>query len=89
MERYAGRLDDIQLLLTDVVMPGINGRVLAETLTGRRPGLKVLFMSGYTEDAVLGAQRREVQFLQKPFAPEVLRAKVREVLDLPPAVPAA
>ena len=89
MERYAGRLDDIQLLLTDVVMPGINGRVLAETLTTRRPSLKVLFMSGYTEDAVLGAQRRDVQFLQKPFAPDALRAKVREVLDTPPAVPAA
>ena len=89
MERFAGRLDDIQLLLTDVVMPGINGRVLAETLTTRRPSLKVLFMSGYTEDAVLGAQRRDVQFLQKPFAPDVLRAKVREVLDTPPAVPAA
>ena len=89
MERYAGSLDGIQLLLTDVVMPGINGRMLAETLTTRRPGLKVLFMSGYTEDAVLGAQGRDVQFLQKPFAPDVLRAKVREVLDTPPAVPAA
>lgn len=81
LERYGDRLDSVHLLLTDVVMPGINGRVLAERLVSRRPDLKVLFMSGYTEDAVLGARGPGVQFLQKPFAPDRLRTMVRQVLD--------
>ncbi len=81
LERYGNGLDGIDLLLTDVVMPGMNGRVLAERLTARRPALKVLFMSGYTEDAVLGAGARDVHFLQKPFTTDGLRAKVRQTLD--------
>jgi PAS domain S-box-containing protein len=84
LERFRAAIGAVDLLLTDVVMPGINGRVLAERLSALRPGLKVLFMSGYTEDAVLGARASDVRFLQKPFAPDALRAAVRQVLDAPP-----
>jgi len=77
--------DAIDLLLTDVMMPGINGRDLAELLLARRPSLRVLFMSGYAED-VLASDVGLVPgaaFLGKPFKPKVLVAKVREVLDSP------
>src|SRR5262249_41140960 len=75
----------IHLLVTDVVMPGLGGRELAERLTALCPGLRVLFLIGYTEDAVVrrGILREEVHFLQKPFSPLVLAHKVREVLDAP------
>jgi two-component system, cell cycle sensor histidine kinase and response regulator CckA len=75
--------ETFDLLLTDVVMPGMNGRALAEKLISRQPGLKVLYMSGYT-DSVIAAQGvldPGTQFLQKPFTEEILRRKVREVLD--------
>ena len=73
----------IHLLLTDVVMPGISGRVLAEQLQHSRPGIKILFMSGYSEEAVLlqGMQNLGAHFLQKPFTPEELGLRVREILD--------
>ena len=73
---------EIDLLLTDVIMSGMNGRRLAESLLKRRPGLVVLFMSGYTDDAILrhGVLDEGVPFLQKPFTPSVLRRKVSEVL---------
>jgi PAS domain S-box-containing protein len=73
----------IQLLITDVVMPKINGRELALELARRRPNIKVLYMSGYTDSAVLnsGILQGEVAFLQKPFTPAGLTEKVREVLE--------
>ena len=78
--RYAGALD---LLLTDVVMPGMNGRILAEQLLPRQPGMKVLYMSGYTDSFIAGhgVLRPGTHLLHKPFTEEVLIRKVREVLD--------
>lgn len=75
----------IDLLVTDVVMPEVGGRELAERLQRIRPGLKVLFMSGYTDDAVVrhGVQEAEVAFLQKPFSIEALVAKVQQVIEAP------
>jgi CheY-like chemotaxis protein len=75
----------IHLLVTDVVMPGLGGRATAERLAERHHGLRVLFVSGYTDDAVIrhGVLHDKVNFLQKPFTPAVLAWKVREVLDQP------
>ena len=75
--------DPIHLLLTDMVMPGLSGRELAEQLSPLRPDMKVLYMSGYTDDTVLrhGIQEEKMPFLQKPFVPDTLALKVREVLD--------
>jgi CheY-like chemotaxis protein len=78
--RFGGTLD---LLLTDVVMPGMNGRILAEQLLPRHPGMKVLYMSGYTDSFIAGhgVLEPETRLLHKPFTEEVLIQKVREVLD--------
>jgi PAS domain S-box-containing protein len=80
----------IHLLLTDVLMPGMSGRKLAESLIRQRPETKVLFMSGHTENAIVhhGVLQPGIAFIQKPFRLETLMHKVREVLDavqdLPP-----
>ena len=73
----------IHLLVSDVVMPHVGGRELAERLALTRPEMKVLFVSGYTDDAVVrhGVLATEMAFLQKPFTPRDLANKVREVLD--------
>ncbi|HXM37540.1 MAG TPA: PAS domain S-box protein [Gemmatimonadales bacterium] len=80
VERHGGTID---LLLTDVVMPGLSGRDLADQLQVRRPGIRVLYMSGYPGDAVVqhGTLPPGSAFLQKPFSPDTLARKVRDVLD--------
>jgi PAS domain S-box-containing protein len=77
---------DLHLLLTDVVMPEISGLELARRLAPGRPEMKVLFMSGYTDDAIdrKGVLAPGADFLPKPFSPEVLARRVREALDRPP-----
>jgi PAS domain S-box-containing protein len=76
----------IHLLLTDVILPGMNGKEVAERLKRLRPDVKVLFMSGYTADVIAhrGVLDRNVAFLRKPFSPEELAAKVRDVLSHSP-----
>src|SRR6266545_270846 len=80
VERHGG---PIHLLLTDVVMPGMSGRELAEQLAARRAGIRVLYMSGYPGDAITqgGTLAAGSAFLSKPFAPDGLARKVRDVLD--------
>ena len=79
-EQYKG---PIHLLVTDVVMPEMNGNELKERIQGLKPNIKVLFMSGYTANAIMhrGILESDVHFLQKPFSVNSLAGKVREVLD--------
>ena len=85
-ERHQGPLD---LLLTDVVMPRMSGRELAERMASLRPDLSVMYMSGYTDDAVIrhGVLGADTAFLQKPFTPAALVQRVRETLDLARRLP--
>ncbi|RUW84132.1 response regulator, partial [Mesorhizobium sp. M8A.F.Ca.ET.023.01.1.1] len=73
----------IALLFTDIVMPVMNGRKLAEEALARQPGLKVVFTTGFTRNAVVhnGVLDHDVHFLAKPFTIEQLAAKLRDVLD--------
>ena len=82
---HKGRID---LVATDVVMPEMNGSQLVAKVLEARPGIRVLFMSGYTDDEVVrrGVIDGQTAFLQKPFTPDLLAQKVRQVLDLPAAV---
>jgi CheY-like chemotaxis protein len=75
--------NSIDLLLSDVVMPQMNGRDLAERLQQQHPDMKILFMSGYTADVVAhqGVLDKGVNFIEKPFSPKTLADKLREVLD--------
>ena len=79
-EKYA---DEIHLLITDVVMPGMNGKELMERIEKLKPGIKILFMSGYTADIIAkrGVLSKGINFIQKPFLPKSLGMKVREALD--------
>jgi PAS domain S-box-containing protein len=83
--------DEIHALLTDVVMPGISGRILADQLKQKRPNVKVVFMSGYTGQRVGEKDILEPGslFLQKPFTREGLARKIREALDVPAVAPVA
>jgi len=76
------------MVLTDVVMPGMKGRELIERLTKLRSGIKVLYMSAYTEDVAInsGILRQGSAFIEKPFTADDLASKVREVLDTSIAV---
>ena len=76
-------VEEIHLLLTDVVMPEMNGRDLSAIIAELRPGIKILFMSGYTADVIAhhGVLDPHVKFIQKPFSIKNLAAKVREALD--------
>ncbi len=82
LEKHA---DSVDLLLTDVVMPNMSGRLLAEKVSTMAPRTRLLFMSGYSDDAIVhhGGMKEGVELLQKPFTPDALARKVREILDRP------
>jgi two-component system cell cycle sensor histidine kinase/response regulator CckA len=75
----------IHLVLTDVVMPRMGGPELVAAISRRRPAVRALFMSGYTDHAVVrdGLMEADVAFIQKPYTPDVLTRKIRDILDEP------
>ena len=75
----------VDLLLTDIVMPGMNGRQLADEMTGRQPSIRVLYMTGYSRNAIVHQGRLDagVSLLQKPITQLTLARRVRELLDKP------
>ena len=79
-EKHPGEID---LLITDVVMPTMNGRELKERIAALKPDIRVLYMSGYTADVIAhrGVLSEGTHFIQKPFSPSDLARKVRDVLD--------
>ena len=83
LELLTSHTGPIDLLLTDVVMPGMSGKALADQLLRTQPDLRAIFMSGYTDEAIAhhGVLDPDVAFLQKPFSPTILARKVRDVLD--------
>jgi two-component system NtrC family sensor kinase len=83
LEFIGGRAQRIDLLLTDIVMPGMNGRQLAELALAERPGMQVLFMTGYSRDAIVhqGRLERGVILIQKPISPPELSSRLRSMLD--------
>jgi two-component system, cell cycle sensor histidine kinase and response regulator CckA len=84
LEMARAHAGEIHILVTDIVMPGMTGRELATALVAERPSVRLLYMSGYTDDAVVrhGVLDEGLPYLQKPFSPEALARKVREVLDV-------
>jgi two-component system, cell cycle sensor histidine kinase and response regulator CckA len=84
VEQHQG---EIQLMITDVVMPGMSGSKLADRLKPLQPDMKVLYMSGYTENAIVhhGILDKEINFLQKPFKIMNLLQKVRHAIDASPS----
>jgi len=80
---FAEHADEIDLLLTDMIMPGMTGHALGDQLRGQRPSLKILYMSGYTANGIVhrGELNPDTPFLQKPFSPKGLAHKVRNMLD--------
>ena len=83
LEIAKGRQDPVDMLVTDVVMPEMGGRQVAEAFVALFPAMKVMYISGYTDDAIVnhGVLESGVHFLQKPFAPQALAEKVRHILD--------
>lgn len=83
LEIYRRQIEPVRLVLTDLVMPEMNGRQLAEHLRAQRPDIKVLLMSGFTDNSVFrhGILEAETNFIQKPFSPAALAKKIRDVLD--------
>jgi len=83
LEWLSASPEEVHLLLTDVMMPGMNGRVLAERLLAARPAARVLFASGYTANVIVqhGVLKPGVEFIAKPFALNTLATRVRAVLD--------
>ncbi len=85
---FDGRERDFDLLITDVIMPRMSGQEIASRLLERRPGMKVLYMSGYPDNALVrdGILTDGINFLQKPFSAALLRNKVRELVGRPAAL---